>query len=90
MDETVKEFLRSYGWKCGPEFDQRYITDAWVFALVNIIEKLVGEREQLRAALQEVANGYLDEPGADFDWDGWYVAARKALGYGPIVQEWTP
>lgn len=47
----VKDVLRSFGWECGPEFEKRYITDPWVFNLVNIIENLANGIEEVRTAV---------------------------------------
>lgn len=52
-ETDVRDVLRSYGWKLGPEFDARYYTDPWVFNLVNIIEKQQSEIARLRYRLEE-------------------------------------
>lgn len=49
----VREVLRSYGWRCGPEFEERYVTDAWVFNLVNALEREATARADAEAALTE-------------------------------------
>lgn len=37
--------LRRFGWLLGPEFEQRYATDAWVFNLANAVEAVAAERD---------------------------------------------
>lgn len=61
----VREVLKSFGWLCGEEFDNRYYTDRWVFNLVNIIEHLAQERHDLKKGIS-YAIGHLES--AETPW----------------------
>ncbi len=48
--------LKRFGWKLGPEFEQRYLTDAWVFNLANAVETVASERDEALALLRRIAD----------------------------------
>ena len=50
LDEHAERELRRFGWELGPEFERRYITDAWVFNLVNALGAVARERDAAMAA----------------------------------------
>lgn len=52
LTPTAEAELRRFGWTLGPEFDRRYLTDAWVFNLVNALAVVATERDEARAALE--------------------------------------
>lgn len=52
----VRDVLREYGWACGPEFDERYLTDTWVFNLANVVERERIQAERFKEALSETAS----------------------------------
>lgn len=39
-EARLKAALAPFGWTCGPDFWERYYTDAWVFNLANAVERL--------------------------------------------------
>ena len=39
-EARMEAALKPFGWTCGPEFWQRYYSDAWVFNLANAVEVL--------------------------------------------------
>lgn len=74
----VREVLKGYGWTCGPDFEERYLTDPWVFNLVNIIEK---EREatfRVKVALEAVPHDGKHDPG-DYPYTCLGCRVRKTL-----------
>lgn len=50
LDECVERELRRFGWALGPEFEHRYLTDPWVFNLVNALGAVAHERDEALAA----------------------------------------
>lgn len=48
LSEAVQQELRRFGWTLGPEFERRYFMDAWVYHLVNALERVVDERDALK------------------------------------------
>lgn len=62
LSDAAQAQLRRFGWQLGPEFERRYMTDAWVFNLVNAIEKVAAERDELRAVLESGEVGMSIDP----------------------------
>lgn len=66
--------LRRFGWELGPTFRERYLTDVWVFSLVNALGVVASERDaaadsaeraevKIAAALAIEPNGTRDVAG---------------------------
>jgi hypothetical protein len=88
LSETAIKELRRFGWTLGPEFERRYMEDAWVFNLVNALEAVARERDEaigralrvreLEAGLQTIATGKLS------GIDAWEIA--RALIESPLPE----
>lgn len=51
LSRNAEKELRRFGWTLGPEFERRYITDPWVFNLVNALDVVATERDEALARL---------------------------------------
>lgn len=61
ISEEARRVLQGAGWELGPDFEQRYHADAWVFNLVNLIERLVGNFDQLKETMNKRNRQLADE-----------------------------
>jgi len=63
LSPTAEKALRSFGWTLGPEFERRYLTDPWVFNLVNALERYALRVDVLEAGVRHTIG--LVAQGAD-------------------------